>query len=359
MRHVLVIGEGQLGMMLAEAGVRLGVVVDRLHPEEGVVIAGGSDMQQACDAQALLNHYDIITSEREHFPQTPLVQALIASEKFPNADTYALLPDRAQQKTLLDELAIATAPWGLWHGDAVRAMEDFGDRARLKSRRGGYDGKGQWTLAKGGDLPPADSAIIESHIDFHRELSLVGARNAAGEKVFLPLVENRHRDGILRLTLAPVAQMGACVADLQAEVEDWLGRIMDQLNYVGVMAMELFDTGRGLLVNELAPRVHNSGHWSQDAASACQFELHLRALCNLPLSTPQLRGCAAMINIIGEAWDPQWLALPDTRLHWYAKSPVRPGRKMGHFNLWAENADSLHERLAVLSGQLPWLAQDL
>lgn len=359
MRHVLVIGEGQLGMMLAEAGVRLGVVVDRLHPEEGDIIAGGSDLRQTLDADTVLARYDVITSEREHFPQTPLVQALISHSKFPNADTYALLPDRAQQKTMLDELAIATAPWGLWHGDAATAMADFGDRARLKSRRGGYDGKGQWALNKGGDLPPADSAIIESHIDFSRELSLVGARNANGEKVFLPLVENRHRDGILRLTLAPVAEMGACVADLQAEAEDWLGRIMDHLGYVGVMAMELFDTDRGLLVNELAPRVHNSGHWSQDAASACQFELHLRALCNLPLAAPQLHGCAAMINIIGEAWDPEWLHIPDLHLHWYAKSPVRPGRKMGHFNLFTRDAASLHARLHELTAKLPWLAQDL
>ena len=346
--RILVLGQGQLGLMLAEAGVRLGLVVDRLDPDGERLLPGSSDLELEVTAEGLLQRYSVITAEREQLPDTPLMRALLGSDRFVNNPAFELLPDRLEQKRLLDRLEVPTSPWGACDSeadlDAVR--RSAGADLRVKLRRGGYDGRGQWHLRDGEGLPELPGpAIAEASQTFRRELSLVGARTANGKTVFYPLVENIHREGMLRLTLAPAAR----AEKLQARAEDWLERIMTELDYSGVMAMELFDTGSQLLVNELAPRVHNSGHWTQEGASLCQFELHLRALCGLPCPRPCLRGVSAMVNLVGDPLDPAWLEIPDTRLHWYGKD-VRPGRKLGHLNVMASDHRQLRARLLALRG---------
>lgn len=343
---VLVIGQGQLGLMLAAAGARLGIAVDRLNPEESLLLPGTSDLAIATDLDSLLARYPVITAEREQLPDTPLVRGLVNSKGFHNRSAFERLPDRLTQKQLLDQLAIPTAPWRPLEtpADLEAARDSLPGTLRAKLRSGGYDGRGQWRLAPDDALPelPA-AAIVEQEQQFSREVSLVGARGHDGELIFFPLVENRHRDSILSLTTAPAENSAA----VQQEVEGWLGRIMETLDYVGVMAMELFDTGEGLKVNELAPRVHNSGHWTQQGASFSQFDLHLWTLCGLPVPQPEIHGVSAMLNLIGIEFDPQWLMVPHATLHWYGKE-YRPGRKLGHINVRADSYQQLNDRLAEI-----------
>lgn len=179
-------------------------------------------------------------------------------------------------------------------------------------------------------------------------MSLVGARGHDGSAVFYPLTHNLHEDGILRASVALPQPNPA----LQRQAEQMLAAILNELNYVGVMAMECFIVGDRLLINELAPRVHNSGHWTQNGASISQFELHLRAILGLPLPKPVVSTPSAMVNLIGTAVDPQWLALPLVHLHWYQKE-VRAGRKVGHLNLNDPSAAALRQTLQALAPLLP------
>jgi 5-(carboxyamino)imidazole ribonucleotide synthase len=220
----------------------------------------------------------------------------------------------------------------------------------LKRRRGGYDGRG--TLLCDSDTPrPGDDwigdTIVEQRIPFLRELSIVGARNNKGECVFYPLTENLHRNGILRLSLAPVVVPEA----MQLSAENSLRKIMSALDYVGVMALECFDTGDQLLANEVAPRVHNSGHWTQAGTDICQFALHLRALTGLPMPTPTLFGPHAMVNLIGTSFADALQYSVGHRLHWYGKEP-RPGRKVGHINMENHSADALRQHAHALFNEL-------
>lgn len=192
-----------------------------------------------------------------------------------------------------------------------------------------------------GDMP----AILESFIGFTREVSLLAARGRDGTMVYYPLVENRHRDGLLRLSLAPAPDRSP---DLQSLAEGYAERLLRALNYVGVLAIEFFVHEGRLLANEMAPRVHNSGHWTIEGAETSQFANHLRALLGWPLGPTAARGHAAMVNLIGALPEAQAiLALPGAHLHLYAKSP-RPGRKLGHITLQAERAEDLQARLAAL-----------
>ncbi len=198
---------------------------------------------------------------------------------------------------------------------------------------------------------PADAygeCIVEQGINFSGEVSLVGARGHDGRSVFYPLTHNLHEDGILRASVALPQPNPA----LQQQAEQMLAAILNELNYVGVMAMECFIVGDRLLINELAPRVHNSGHWTQNGASISQFELHLRAILGLPLPQPVVSTPSVMVNLIGTAVNEQWLSLPLVHLHWYEKE-VRPGRKVGHLNLNDPSAADLRQALQALAPLLP------
>jgi 5-(carboxyamino)imidazole ribonucleotide synthase len=216
----------------------------------------------------------------------------------------------------------------------------------LKRASGGYDGRGQQRLREGviNALPAwADDAVAEQAIDFQTEVSIIGARGRNGQTVFYRLTENRHDEGVLTVSLSQPGRFDA----LQPKAEQMLREVMQALDYVGVMAMECFIVGGQLLINEIAPRVHNSGHWTQAGASICQFELHLRAVCGLPLPQPEQTGYSMMINLLGLPYNTAWLTQGAAQLHWYGKE-LQPGRKMGHLNFYHPNPAQLAVWLTAL-----------
>lgn len=338
--QVCVLGNGQLGRMLRQAAEPLGIAV---YPV-------GLD----ADPQAVPWQQSVITAEIERWPETALTRELARHPAFVNRDVFPIIADRLTQKQLFDRLHLATAPWQLltdksqW--DSV--FSTLGELAIVKRRVGGYDGRGQWRLrADDAQTLPDEcygECIVEQGINFSGEVSLVGARGQDGTTVFYPLTHNLHQDGILRTSVVfPQAD-----GQQQQHAEAMLTAIMNELGYVGVMAMECFVTPDGLLINELAPRVHNSGHWTQNGASISQFELHLRAILNLPLPRPVVSAPSVMVNLIGteRAWS--WLTLPLVHLHWYEKE-VRPGRKVGHLNLTDSDIPQLCAALGALAPMLP------
>ncbi|PUM37331.1 5-(carboxyamino)imidazole ribonucleotide synthase [Salmonella enterica subsp. enterica serovar Dublin] len=335
MKQVCVLGNGQLGRMLRQAGEPLGIAVWPV----------GLDAEPT----AVPVQQSVITAEIERWPETALTRELARHPAFVNRDVFPIIADRLTQKQLFDKLGLATAPWQLltstdeWSG----IFDRLGELAIIKRRVGGYDGRGQWRLRadETGQLPDDcyGECIVERGIHFSGEVSLVGARAHDGSTVFYPLTHNLHQDGILRTSVAfPQAN-----AEQQEQAESMLSAIMQALNYVGVMAMECFITPEGLLINELAPRVHNSGHWTQNGASISQFELHLRAITGLPLPAPVINAPSVMIKL-----NYDWLKLPLVHLHWYDKA-VRPGRKVGHLNLTDSDTSRLSATLEALSPLLP------
>jgi len=221
----------------------------------------------------------------------------------------------------------------------------------LKTRRMGYDGKGQWVLRTQEDVAkvkndfPAAQLLLENFVAFQRELSILAVRGRSGETVFYPLVENHHRAGILRLSIAPAPKLGSA---LQRAGEQAAERVMHELKYVGVLAIEFFECNGELVANEMAPRVHNSGHWSIEGSATSQFENHLRAVLGMPLGATTTLGASAMLNLIGEVPEAaDVLAIPDAHLHLYGKSP-RPGRKVGHVTLRAASFEMLKAQMERL-----------
>jgi len=332
MNDIYVLGNGQLGNMLAEAGTRLG---KRVIP---MSIEMPTDLPD--DA--------IVTAEREHWTATDFISSVIAHPGWLNKETFVCIPDRRKQKTLLDSLDIPTSPWCVTDENSTveQLTLELGGKYLLKSARDGYDGKGQWRYTGQADATLPDwksAAIAEKFIDFTTEVSLVGARNREGECVFYQLTENFHADGILQLSLMLENQF----AEYQHEGEKYLKRLMESLDYVGVMAAEFFLTDTGLLVNEIAPRVHNSGHWTQAGASVSQFELHVRAVAGLPFPQIEQSGNSMMINLIGNPLNAKWYGVEGARIHWYGKS-VRIGRKLGHVNFHHADKAKLGEWLTQL-----------
>ncbi|MFQ6371181.1 5-(carboxyamino)imidazole ribonucleotide synthase [Shewanella sp. YIC-542] len=341
-KRIWVLGDGQLGAMLAHAGKPLALDVRPV------------DIMTPTDEQLPLAPQDIITAEREQWPESALSLQLSTHPHFINGPVFGRLADRFTQKSLLDELQVATAPWEAVdnHSNTETLHQRYGERVLLKRRTGGYDGKGQhWLKQAENSVIPTDwrnHAIAEQAIDFDEEVSLVGARGQDGQCHFYPLTLNLHQDGILMASIAPLSRL----QPLQAQAEKMLSTIMQGLEYVGVMAMECFRLGDKLLVNELAPRVHNSGHWTQAGCHIDQFQLHLRALCNLPLHRPQVNFQCVMVNLIGIDKDDRWLSLPNAELFWYNKE-VRPGRKVGHLNLSAHNLQQLTDSIQQLQHWMP------
>jgi 5-(carboxyamino)imidazole ribonucleotide synthase len=334
-----ILGGGQLGRMLALAGLPLGVACRVLDPAADAPAAAAAEHVRAGfeDAAALGRlgeGVDVVTFEFENVPVAAARAAAGDRPLRPGALALEVAQDRLREKQLFEELAIAAAP-SLPVGspaDLAAAVKSLGLPAVLKTRRLGYDGKGQrvlrgeedvasaWEVLGGGEL------LLERHVAFSRELSILAVRGVDGETRAYPLVENRHRDGILRESLAPAPASDA----LQGEAERLAVRLLDRLGYVGVLALELFEVNGALLANEIAPRVHNSGHWTIEGAATSQFENHLRAVLGLPLGGTDARGNWAMVNLVGTAPPvADVLAIPDAHLHLYGKSP-RPGRKLGH-----------------------------
>lgn len=331
--NVAVLGNGQLGAMLRQAGARLGVGVNLLNID--------ADVYPAADV--------MLTVEREHWPANPYTEALQQHPNWLNRNALQTLANRARQKTLLDELDIATAAWfAPSAGTELNALHSrLGPDIFLKRTEGGYDGRGQQRLieTKPAALPEwITAAIAEQAIPYERELSIIGARNRAGQICFYELTENHHEQGILMIS---IHQSGRYQA-LQGQAQGMLSKVMNALDYVGVMAMELFLVGDQLMVNEIAPRVHNSGHWTQAGAAIDQFELHIRAVCDLPLPTPRQTGTCLMLNLIGMEFDQTWLASASAQCHWYGKQCL-PGRKMGHLNFYQPEAAGIIQLVEQLN----------
>ncbi|QSX34784.1 5-(carboxyamino)imidazole ribonucleotide synthase [Shewanella avicenniae] len=339
---VWVLGNGQLGAMLAHAGQPLALDVRPI------------DIMAPTEEKLPMQPDHIVTAEREQWPESALSLQLSEHPQFINGPVFGRLADRFTQKSLLDELNVATAPWELVSDSsaAEQLYAKYGERVLLKRRTGGYDGRGQFWLkqAEATQVPDdwRNEAIAEQAINFDEEVSLVGARTHDGRCVFYPLTLNLHQDGILMASISPLPRL----QKLQAEAEAMLSTIMNGLNYVGVMAMECFRVGKHLLVNELAPRVHNSGHWTQAGCHIDQFQLHLRALCDLAVMTPQVNFQCVMVNLIGINKDDRWLSLPNAELYWYNKE-VRPGRKVGHLNLSVIDKEVLADSIAQLQQWMP------
>ncbi|GHA21742.1 5-(carboxyamino)imidazole ribonucleotide synthase [Oceanisphaera arctica] len=340
MSRIWVLGAGQLGQMLKHAGMPLNLDVRPVDIESEETFP--------------LQPHEQVTAEREQWPDTAATRQLAAHPAFVNLETFPILADRFTQKSLIDKLDLATAPWQLVETDtsADALHQKLGERVLLKRRTGGYDGRGQhWLREPGLDAIPDDwheQAIAEQAIDFDEEMSVVGMRGADGQCFFYPLTLNLHVNGILLGSVAPLARL----AHLQAEAEQMLGKLMNDLDYVGVMAMECFRVGDHLLINELAPRVHNSGHWTQAGANISQFEAHLRAVARLPLVQPTVKNTSVMVNLVGTERNDAWLSVPGAELYWYGKE-VRPGRKVGHINFCLDNHADTKTALDQLQPLLP------
>lgn len=318
---IYVLGNGQLGRMLRYAGAPLDIEVKPL----------------AFDAPVFeLEPNSIITAEIERWAETPLTQLLGNHKNFVNLNVFGTTADRFTQKSLLDKLQLSTSPWQLLESAEQwqSVFSNVGEKVVVKRRTGGYDGRGQWIVTQDSiDQITPDlfgEVIVEKFIPFDGEISIVGARFRDGSTRFYPISHNLQQNGILRYSVCDVNLPNQ--QTYQTQAEQMLSTIMQDLEYVGVMAMECFVVGDKLLINELAPRVHNSGHWTQLGCSISQFELHLRALLDLP--TPQLKQIApsVMVNLIGIEHNNAWLEVPFSQLHWYGKE-VRAGRKVGHINL--------------------------
>ncbi|SFD44621.1 5-(carboxyamino)imidazole ribonucleotide synthase [Thiohalospira halophila DSM 15071] len=359
------LGGGQLGRMFVHAAQALGYPVMVLDPGENPPAAQAADAHLRADyddaaaLDRLAERCAAVTLEFENVPAESLERLAAHCRLAPGPEPVAIARDRLREKGFLRDHGIATAPFAeiADAGDVAEAVEAVGLPARLKTATLGYDGKGQVAVD---DELLADAAfqelgrvpcVLERQVALAREFSVVLARGFDGTVTPFPVVENRHRHGILDYTLLPAAIPEATAA----AATDLARRVADALDYHGVLAVELFETTDGeVLVNELAPRPHNSGHITQDACITSQFEQQVRMLCGLPAGSPEPLTGGAMLNLLGERWaggEPDWpaiLAHPAAKLHLYGKAEARPGRKMGHINcLDADPAEALATAEAI------------
>jgi 5-(carboxyamino)imidazole ribonucleotide synthase len=353
--HVGVLGGGQLGRMLALAGYQLGLRFRFLEPAADAPAGHLAEhMAGSYDDPATLDRFaaglDVVTYEFENVPVAAAAHLAQRVPVYPPPGALSTAQDRLEEKRLFRQLGIYTPVFSPVDSrrELDEAVREIGLPGVLKTRRLGYDGKGQALLRNTADIKAAwrmlgsQALIYEEYVPFVRELSILAVRGRDGATACYPLVENHHRDGILRLSLAPAP---ACPPALQTLAEEYAGRVLERLNYVGVLAIELFQVGNALLANEMAPRVHNSGHWTIEGAVTSQFENHLRAVCGLPLGDTAPRDYAAMINLIGALPDrAAVLAIPGAHLHDYGKAP-RPGRKLGHITLVEDDRAALDAKI--------------
>lgn len=362
MNKVLVLGAGQLARMMDLAGTPLNLDIKAFDVRIDEVVHPLLNEYKFGDLQSGIEQADVITSEFEHISHDVLTQCEASGKLFPSSEAIKIGGDRRLEKSLLESCKVANAKHKIIvnYSDFTNAITQLQLPIIFKSALEGYDGKGQWRLK---DLSQAESIwadmeqfvadantsvpqgiIAEQMVPFEREVSIVGARNKKGEIAVYPITENHHTNGVLSVSLAmPVS------SELQTQAFEVFSKLVDELNYVGVLAIEFFQVGDSLLVNEIAPRVHNSGHWTQQGADTCQFENHLRAICDLPLGNTELIRPTAMINILGEDTLPQEvLAMPGVAVHWYNKEK-RSGRKMGHINVCGNSEQELADKLSQLA----------
>jgi 5-(carboxyamino)imidazole ribonucleotide synthase len=358
--RVGIIGAGQLGQMLGFAGRSLGITCRFLDPADAPPAADAGEVirRPFDDAEALAElaaSCDVITYEFENVPVEALLRIADRVPVFPPPEALRNAQDRLDEKRLFDELQIPLPRYRAVDtlDDLRAAVDSIGLPLVLKTRRFGYDGKGQYVLKTGKEIDDAwrelggAALIAEEWLDFDYEVSAIGVRSPGGESAIYPLTRNEHAAGILRRSRAPVD-----APDLAEKAESYINALLARLDYVGVLALELFVVGDRLLANEFAPRVHNSGHWTIEGAETSQFENHLRAVTNQPLGPTACRGHAGMLNLIGSIPEAaRQLAIPGCQLHDYGKSP-REGRKLGHITVVADSAAARDRQLQQLEAVL-------
>jgi 5-(carboxyamino)imidazole ribonucleotide synthase len=349
-----VLGGGQLGRMLALAGTPLGERFLFLDPTaDGPASHVGEQLALPYDDRAALaqlaSRCAVVTYEFESVPAAA-VHALeeLGATVFPPPAALAVAQDRLLEKSFFEKLGIPTAAFARvdTKEDLARALDHIGLPAVLKTRRFGYDGKGQVVLRARGEVDAAWAAvagapsIVERFVTFDRELSILAVRAKSGGAATYALTENHHEGGILRVSYAPAPSV---VPALQAKAAAYAERIVSELSYVGVLALELFASGDELVANEMAPRVHNSGHWTIEGAVTSQFENHLRAILDLPLGSTACVGASAMVNVIGRTPDrAALLGVEGAHVHLYGKDPA-PGRKLGHVTLCRDSPAAVRD----------------
>ncbi|MDR3394384.1 MAG: 5-(carboxyamino)imidazole ribonucleotide synthase [Parasulfuritortus sp.] len=351
-----VLGGGQLGRMFTLAARVMGYKVVVLDPDPQSPAGQVADIHLKAgytDAAALLHMANLcqaVTTEFENVPAQSL--EMLAKNCFvaPSPDAVSVAQDRLLEKTRAQEFGCDTAPFANIEdeGYIVAAWTRIDGPALLKTRRLGYDGKGQVRIDGLDDLVAAYDhlgrvpCLLEGRLELSQEISVVLARNAQGEIAFFPIAENRHRNGILDISIVPARVS----EEMAVKARDMAAHLAEGLDYVGVLAVEFFILADGRVVfNEMAPRPHNSGHYTLDACATDQFQQQVRALASLPLGDPRLLSPVVMVNILGDIWrpEPAWdklLAHPGVQLHLYGKTEARPGRKMGHYNCLAATTDA-------------------
>ncbi len=350
-----VIGGGQLGRMLALAGTPLGMRFAFLDPAPDACAQDlgehiRADYGDQAHLRQLADEVDLVTFEFESVPAETVAFLSQFVPVYPSASALRIARDRWFEKSMFKDLGIPTPDFAdiQSQADLDAAVAAIGLPAVLKTRTLGYDGKGQKVLRKAEDVSGAFAelgsvpCILEGFVPFSGEVSLIAVRARDGETRFYPLVHNTHVNGILNLSVASSAH------PLQALAEDYVGRVLEKLNYVGVLAFEFFEVDGGLKANEIAPRVHNSGHWTIEGAECSQFENHLRAVAGLPLGATRKVGESAMLNFIGQVPDvSRVLAIQDCHLHHYGKA-FKAGRKVGHATLRSADRATLDRQIMAL-----------
>lgn len=355
-----VLGAGQLGRMLALAGYPLAKTFV-FYDMSGNPSAGLGEVIIDREGKYLddfVSRVDRVTYEFEHLPVSVAEEIARSKPVHPLPRALQVCQNREAEKTLFGELGIPTPQWRMADSAASlqAAAEALGCPVVAKSNTEGYDGKGQAVLRSPEDAARAwesighDRLMVEKFVDFTREVSLIAVRGEDGQVDFYPMAENIHHDGILRYSIAPAPQLSRA---LEEKADGYIRALLNELDYVGVLALELFETSDGLVANEMAPRVHNSGHWTMEGAMTSQFENHIRAIAGHPLGNTAARGLSCMVNIIGEHGDiDRILELPYAHVHLYGKGE-RPGRKLGHVNVLADTYEELKWRVRNVSQFLP------
>ncbi len=363
--HIAIAGCGQLARMLALAGWEMGHTFAFIaDPGEGTdcvdglgTIVARESIESAAALFDALGQPDVITVEKEHVSVTLLEDLTAYCPVAPSPESIRVCQHRGREKTVLQSLGIPTAPFRVVNdADAlISAVDALGYPAFVKSCEQGYDGQNQWLLKDAtmlaelaDNMATLPELVVEGAVDFDRELSLIAMRTPSGEIATYPLSENRHREGILLTSEVPAPDVSA---DTQAQADHIAHTLLAHWSYVGVLSIELFDEGGALRVNELAPRVHNSGHWSQDAGVTSQFGNHLRAITDVTPGQTWPAGFAGMVNLLGRAAHDDLLRAADVNLHWYGKS-IRGRRKVGHLNIQAKDRLALQQRLSAIEAAL-------
>jgi 5-(carboxyamino)imidazole ribonucleotide synthase len=360
--RVGVLGGGQLGRMLALAGYPLGIRLRHLGGPHDTPAAEVAELIVAeyADEAALLKFahgLQVVTYEWENVPLDAVRFLAQHTSVYPPPSALEVSQDRLNEKIFFRQQGIPTPNFAPIENESEfrRALAHIGLPAVLKTRRLGYDGKGQIVVRTAEQAAKAKASlggrdlILESLIPFERELSVIAVRSVSGETRCYPLIENQHSAGILRLSLAPAPRS---TPELQKKAESYALRVLEHLDYVGVLAIELFEHDGQLMANEMAPRVHNSGHWTIEGAETSQFENHLRAILDLPLGSTRSIGWSAMLNLIGEVPPIRGVLERDgAHLHIYGKTP-RPGRKLGHVTIRAESPVALNHLVGELRDKL-------